>query len=134
MMRYYIKLYFITLIAFLAIDMVWLGLVARTVYQKYLGFLLAPSTNWIAAVLFYLLFILGILVFVVVPGLRANSLKATLLRAALFGLITYATYDLTNLATVINWPVLITVIDMAWGTVLSVLVSYISFMAGKQII
>ena len=134
MMRYYIKLYFITLIAFLAIDMVWLGLVARTVYQKYLGFLLAPSTNWIAAVLFYLLFILGILVFVVVPGLRANSLKATLLRAALFGLITYATYDLTNLATVINWPVLITVIDMAWGTVLSVLVSYISFMVGKRLI
>jgi len=134
MMRYYIKLYFITLIAFLAIDMVWLGLVARTVYQKYLGFLLAPSTNWIAAVLFYLLFILGILVFVVVPGLRANSLKATLLRAALFGLITYATYDLTNLATVINWPVLITMIDMAWGTALSVLVSYISFMVGKRLI
>jgi len=134
MMRYYIKLYFITLIAFLAIDMVWLGLVARTVYQKYLGFLLAPTTNWIAVVLFYLLFILGILVFVVVPGLQANSLKATLLRAVLFGLITYATYDLTNLATVINWPVLITVIDMAWGTALSVLVSYISFMVGKRLI
>jgi uncharacterized membrane protein len=134
MMRYYIKLYFITLIAFLAIDMVWLGLVARTVYQKYLGFLLAPTTNWIAVVLFYLLFILGILVFVVVPGLQANSLKATLLRAVLFGLITYATYDLTNLATVINWPVLITMIDMAWGTGLSVLVSYISFMAGKRLI
>jgi uncharacterized membrane protein len=134
MMRYYIKLYFITLIAFLAIDMVWLGLVARTVYQKYLGFLLAPTTNWIAVVLFYLLFILGILVFVVVPGLQANSLKATLLRAVLFGLITYATYDLTNLATVINWPVLITVIDMAWGTGLSVLVSYISFMVGKRLI
>jgi uncharacterized membrane protein len=134
MMRYYIKLYFITLIAFLAIDMVWLGLVARTVYQKYLGFLLAPTTKWIAVVLFYLLFILGILVFVVVPGLKENSLKATLLRAALFGLITYATYDLTNLATVINWPVLITMIDMAWGTGLSVLVSYISFMVGKRLI
>jgi len=96
--------------------------------------LLAPTTNWIAAVLFYLLFILGILVFVVVPGLQDNSLKATLLRAALFGLVTYATYDLTNLATVKNWPVLITVIDMAWGTVLSVLVSYISFMVGKRLI
>jgi uncharacterized membrane protein len=134
MITYYLKLYFATLIAFLAIDMVWLGLVARTVYQKYLGFLLTPTTNWIAAVLFYLLFILGILVFVVVPGLDNNSLKVTLLRAALFGLITYATYDLTNLATVKNWPVLITVIDMAWGTVLSVLVSYIGFMAGKRLI
>jgi uncharacterized membrane protein len=131
MMTYYLKLYFATLIAFLAIDIVWLGLVARTVYQKYLGFLLTPTINWIAAVLFYLLFILGILVFVVVPGLENNSLKVTLLRAALFGLITYATYDLTNLATVKNWPVLITVMDMAWGTVLSVLVSYVGFMVGK---
>jgi uncharacterized membrane protein len=131
MMTYYLKLYFATLIAFLAIDMVWLGVVARTVYQNYLGFLLTPTINWIAAVLFYLLFILGILVFVVVPGLENNSLKVTLLRAALFGLITYATYDLTNLATVKNWPVLITVMDMAWGTVLSVVVSYVGFMVGK---
>jgi uncharacterized membrane protein len=100
MVTNYIKLYFATLIAFLAIDMVWLGLVARTFYRNYLGFLLALSTNWIAALLFYLLFILGILVFVVVPGLQDNSLKSTLLRAALFGLVSYATYDLTNLATV----------------------------------
>ena len=118
MLTYYFKLYFATLIAFFAIDMVWLGLVARTFYRKYLGFLLAPTTNWIAAVLFYLLFVLGILVFVVLPGLQENSLKATLLRAALFGLVTYATYDLTNLATVKNWPLLITGIDMAWGTIL----------------
>jgi uncharacterized membrane protein len=134
MMRYYIKLYFITLIAFLAIDMVWLGLVARTFYRNYLGFLMTPTTNWIAAVLFYLLFILGILVFVVVPGLQDNSFKATILRAVLFGLVTYATYDLTNLATVKNWPVLITVIDMAWGTILSVVVSFIGFMVGKRLI
>lgn len=127
----YIKLYVATLLAFFAVDMIWLGLIARTLYRKYLGFLLAPSTNWIAAIIFYLLFILGILVFVVVPGLEANSLKATLLRAALFGLITYATYDLTNLATIKNWPLLITLIDMVWGTVLSVIVSYISFMAGR---
>ncbi len=133
-MPYYVKLYFATLIAFFAIDFVWLGLVARTFYRNYLGFLLAPTTNWIAAVLFYLLFILGILVFVVGPGLQEKSLKATLLRAALFGLVTYATYDLTNLATVKNWPLLITVIDMAWGTVLSVLVSSISFMVGKRLI
>jgi uncharacterized membrane protein len=132
--RYYIKLYFITLIAFFVIDMVWLGLIARTLYRNYLGFWLASTTNWFAVILFYLLFILGILVFVVLPGLENNSLKETLLRAALFGLITYATYDLTNLATVKNWPVLITVIDMAWGTILSVLVSYISFMVGTRLI
>ena len=130
-MAYYLKLYFVTLIAFFAIDLVWLGLVARTFYSRYLGFLMAPKTNWLAALIFYLLFIVGILVFVVVPGLEENSLKTTLLRAALFGLITYATYDLTNLATIKDWPVLITVVDMAWGTVLSVAVSFISFKAGK---
>lgn len=130
-MAFYIKLYLATLIAFFAIDMLWLGLVARSFYQKHLGFLLSPSTNWTAAVIFYLLFILGILVFVVLPGLEDDSLKTTLIRAALYGLITYATYDLTNLATVKNWPVLLTVVDMAWGTVLSVAVSTVSFFAGK---
>ena len=69
-MAYYIKLYFATLIAFFAIDMVWLGLIARTFYRQQLGFLLRPDTNWVAAIIFYLLFILGILVFVVLPGLE----------------------------------------------------------------
>jgi uncharacterized membrane protein len=131
MLAYYVKLYFATLVAFFLIDMVWLGLVARTFYRKQLGFLLAPTTNWIAALIFYLLFILGILVFVIMPGLQDHSLKTTLLRAALFGLVTYATYDLTNLATVKNWPLLITVVDLAWGTVLSMAVSYVGFMVGK---
>jgi uncharacterized membrane protein len=133
-MAFYIKLYFATLVAFFVIDMVWLGLVARTFYSQYLGFLMAPSINWLAAIIFYLLFIVGILVFVVVPGLESNSLRTTLLRAALFGLITYATYDLTNLATLKDWPVLVTIVDMAWGTVLSISVSYVSFLAGKRLI
>lgn len=130
-MLYYLKLYLVTLFAFFAIDMLWLGVVARTFYRKYLGFLLAPSPNWTAAIIFYLLFIVGILVFVVVPGLKEDSLRSTLLRAALFGLITYATYDLTNLATVKDWPVLVTVVDLIWGTVLSMAVSFAGFMAGK---
>jgi uncharacterized membrane protein len=133
-MAYYLKLYLIILIAFFAIDMVWLGLVARTFYREHLGFLLAPNTKWIAAIMFYLLFILGILVYVVVPGLDDDSLRTTLLRAALFGLVTYATYDLTNLATVKDWPVLVTVVDLIWGTVLSVTVSLVSFGAGKWLI
>ena len=131
MTTYYLKLYLATLAAFFAIDMLWLGLVARTFYRKYLGFLMAPNPNWLAAIIFYLLFIVGILVFVVLPGLESGSLQSTLLRAALFGLITYATYDLTNLATVKDWPVIVTVVDLAWGTVLSTTVSYVSFLAGK---
>jgi uncharacterized membrane protein len=130
-MAYYFKLYLATLVAFFAIDMVWLGLVAKAFYQKHIGFMLAPQVNWIAAIIFYLLFILGILVFVVLPGLKADSLKSTLLHAALFGLITYATYDLTNHATVKDWPPIVTVVDLIWGTVLSTAVSFASFQAGK---
>jgi uncharacterized membrane protein len=130
-MGYYIKLYLATFVAFLAVDMVWLGLVARTFYRKYIGFLMAPSPNWAAAIIFYLLYIVGILVLAVLPGLEANSLKTTLLRGALFGLVAYATYDLTNLATLKDWPVIVTVVDMIWGTVLSVAVSYAGYMAGK---
>ena len=126
----YIKLYLATLLVFFAIDIVWLGLVARNFYAKHLGFLMGP-TNWLAATIFYLLFILGILVFVVVPGVKEGSLAMTLVRAALFGLITYATYDLTNLATIKNWPLLITVVDMIWGTVLSTLVSLASFFIAR---
>jgi uncharacterized membrane protein len=132
-MAYYIKLYFATLFAFLAIDMVWLGIVARNFYYEQLGFLMSPATNWVAAMIFYLLFILGILVFVVLPGLKENSLKVTILRAALFGLVTYATYDLTNLATVKDWPLLITIVDLAWGTVLTIAVSCIGYLAGKRL-
>jgi uncharacterized membrane protein len=131
MTTYYLKLYLATLIAFFVIDMLWLGLVARTFYRKYLGFIMSPNPNWLAAIIFYLLFIVGILVFVVLPGLESGSLQSTLLRAALFGLITYATYDLTNLATVKDWPIIVTVVDLAWGTVLSTAVSYVSYMAGK---
>ena len=130
-MALYIKLYFTTLFAFFAIDMVWLGLVARTFYRQQIGFLLRPDTNWVAAIIFYLLFIVGILVFVVLPGLQDNSLKTTILRAALFGLVTYATYDLTNLATVRDWPLLITIVDLAWGIILSIAVSCVGFFAGK---
>jgi uncharacterized membrane protein len=130
-MSYNMKLYFAVLIAFFAIDMVWLGVAARTLYRKYLGFIMAPSPIWLAAVIFYFLFIVGILVFVLLPGLEANSLKLTLTRAALYGLITYATYDLTNLATLKDWPLTITVIDMAWGTILSMAVSWIGYLAGQ---
>ena len=131
MMVYYVKLYFATLVAFLAIDMVWLGLVARTFYSRYLGSLMAPKVKWPAAVIFYLLYVVGILVFAVLPGLEAKSLKTTLVSAALLGLIAYATYDLTNLATLKNWPLLVTVVDLVWGTALSVAVGFAGYMAGK---
>ena len=131
MLTFYLKLYFWTLLAFFAIDMVWLVLVAREFYQKHLGFLMRSNPNWSAAVVFYLLFVFGLLVFVIVPSLETGSTKKVLILGALFGLITYATYDLTNLATVKDWPWVVTVVDLLWGGILATSVSYLGFLAGK---
>lgn len=127
---FYIKLYLVTLAVFLVIDLVWLGLVARNFYRKYLGYIMSPSPNWLAAILFYLLFIAGILIFAVIPGMQSDSMGKTVLMGALFGLFTYATYDLTNHATIKDWPVIITIVDMIWGVILAASVSLISFLAG----
>ncbi len=129
----YLKLYLVTLGAFTLIDIVWLGLVANSFYRQHLGFLMAPDPNWLVAIAFYLLFIVGILVFVVTPGLQSGTLKSTLARAALFGLVTYATYDLTNQATLKDWPAIITIVDLIWGTVLTTAVSYVGFLAGRRL-
>jgi uncharacterized membrane protein len=129
----YVKLYLATLVVFFAIDIIWLSLVAQPFYQSQIGFLLTSDTNWAAAAIFYLLFLLGILVFVVIPGLKEGSARKTLLRGALFGLITYATYDLTNLATLKGWPVLVTIVDLAWGTIISAIVSFASYHIGKRL-
>jgi len=130
-MIYYLKLYFASLAVFFAVDMVWLVFVARSFYQKSLGYLMAPAVNWVPAIIFYLLFIVGILIFVVLPGVKENSLQNTILRAFLFGLITYATYDLTNLATIKEWPLAVTLVDLVWGMVLSAIVSISGFYLAK---
>jgi uncharacterized membrane protein len=85
----------------------------------------------VAAILFYLLFIAGLLVFAVVPGLKAGSLGKALLLGALFGLLTYATYDLTNLATIKDWPLVVTLVDLVWGVVLATSVTLVSFLVGR---
>jgi len=128
---FYLKLYLCTLVGFLAIDAVWLTVVARGFYRRQLGFLLSDQPQWWAAIIFYLLFVVGLLVFAIAPGLQAGSLRKVLLLGAFFGLVTYATYDLTNLATVKNWPWLVTLVDMAWGTVLAAAVSGIGYFAGR---
>ncbi|MEI6806459.1 MAG: DUF2177 family protein, partial [Myxococcaceae bacterium] len=95
----FIKLYLMTLPILFALDMVWLTLVAKNFYAAQIGFLMKPDINWMAAVLFYLVFIVGLVLFVIMPALEKNSWIHALLFGALFGLISYATYDLTNLAT-----------------------------------
>ncbi len=127
----YLKVYLAAVVAFLAIDMVWLVVVARSFYRKHLGYLLADQPNWWAAGIFYLLFLAGLVVFAVMPGLQAGSLRRAVLLGGFFGLVTYATYDLTNHATVKGWPWIVTVVDMTWGTVLAASVSAVAYLAGR---
>jgi uncharacterized membrane protein len=128
-----IYLYLITVPAFFAIDMAWLGLVASRFYQSQIGYLLGP-VNWPAAIIFYLLYIAGILIFAVHPALISGSFSKAVLLGALFGFFAYATYDLTNLATVKDWPLLVTVVDLMWGTVLTGSVAAVSYYLGKTFI
>jgi uncharacterized membrane protein len=128
----FIKIYLITLPIFFAIDMIWLGFIAKDFYRENLGQLLSPNINWTAAIIFYLLFIGGLVVFVISPAVEKNSLVHALIYGALFGLITYATYDLTNLATLKDWSLTVTVVDLIWGMVLSASVSTISYFISNK--
>ncbi len=123
-------LYLMTIPAFFIIDMIWLGTVAAKFYQSQIGFLLGP-VNWVAAIIFYLLYIVGIIFFAVNPALEAGSLSKAIMLGALFGFFAYATYDFTNLATIKNWPVLVTAVDLVWGTVLTSSVASVSYYLGK---
>jgi uncharacterized membrane protein len=115
----YVYLYILTFIVFLAIDFVWLNWIAKSLYSEKIGHLLAENPNLIAAGVFYLLFVGASLVLAVLPGYEAQSLTKTIMLGAIFGMITYATYDLTNLATLKEWPLSVTIIDIIWGTSLS---------------
>ncbi len=119
----FIKLYLIALPVFFAIDMLWLGVISKGFYAKQLGYLMKPDINWLAAIIFYLLFIVGLVLFVIAPAFEKHSWTYAVFFGALFGLITYATYDLTNLATIKDWPLLVTLVDLAWGMILSASVS-----------
>ncbi|WP_297086050.1 DUF2177 family protein [uncultured Draconibacterium sp.] len=125
--------YLLTLVAFLAIDLLWLGIVAKNLYHKYLGSFLSEQVNWTAAIIFYLLFVAGILIFAVVPALNKQSVQHALIMGALFGFFTYATYDLTNLATLKGWPLPIVIIDITWGTVLSASVAFCGYYLSRWI-
>lgn len=109
--------HYLTLAAiFVAIDSVWLGLIANKLYKSHIGGLLKEKPNFVAAAAFYLLYIAGLQIFALEPALERESLAYAMTRGALLGLLMYATYDLTNLSTLKNWPVKITIIDMLWGT------------------
>lgn len=110
----------VSALIFSLIDFVWLGFIAKKLYQKYIGFLLRDKPDMVAAVVFYALYIIGLNVFVIAPATNANHPVAFAAGyGALYGLFTYATYDLTNQATVKGWPLKITLIDLTWGMAIS---------------
>jgi uncharacterized membrane protein len=129
----FIKLFLIALPVFFVIDMAWLVLIAKNFYQKQIGFLMRPDINWYAAIIFYLLFIAGLVTFVISPAVEKHSWLHALLFGAFFGLVTYATYDLTNLATTKDWPLLVTIVDLIWGTVLAASISVITYLIANKI-
>jgi uncharacterized membrane protein len=127
----YLAVYLAALVTFLIIDGVWLGLVARSFYVQQLGDLLRPEPNFGVAGLFYILYVIGVVVFVVLPAAEQQSWITAMLLGALFGFIAYGTYDLTNLATLANWPVLVSVVDMIWGSVLTAFVALAGYSAAR---
>lgn len=127
------KLYAIALPVFFTIDMIWLGLVAKNFYRGQIGTLMKTDVNWVAAIIFYLIFISGLVVFVITPAMENGSLSHALLFGALFGFVCYATYDLTNLAVAKDWPLLVTIVDLIWGAVLAASVSSVTYFIANKI-
>ena len=130
----YAVAYVATGLGFLVLDIIWLGFVAKNLYQREIGHLLLEDFNMVAAFAFYLMFIAGVVIFAVAPALQAGSWKTALLFGALFGFFTYATYDLTNLATLKGWSTTMTVVDIAWGAVLTSVSAVIGYTATRSLI
>jgi len=115
----YIIGYAAAFFSMLVIDLLWLGVIAKPLYQRGIGHLMADSPNLTAAALFYIIYPIGLMIFAVLPNAAQGNWVAVAMSAALFGFFAYATYDLTNLATLNNWPVSLSVLDVAWGTFVS---------------
>lgn len=127
----WILAYALSFVAFLVIDMVWLGLVAKSFYRRNLSSLMSPTVKWPVAIVFYLLYVAGVMVFAVRPGVDAAVFWHATLLGVFFGLCAYATYDLTNWSTLKGYPAAIAVVDTIWGGVLSGLTATIGFFIAR---
>lgn len=125
----YAVAYVASAVVFLALDFVWLTVASRLLYKPQLGDLLAPNPNLAVAALFYLFYVVGVVVLVVMPAYNARSLGMAIGFGALLGFVAYGTYDFTNLSTIRGWPVLVTVVDLAWGTFLTAVASTAGYFA-----
>lgn len=119
-MKSFLISYATAFVSMLAIDAVWLSVMAKRFYTPYIGHLLADAPRFVPAGIFYVLYILGVVFFVISPALTSGaSLLKVFLSGALLGLFAYATYDLTNQATLKSWPAIVTLVDLAWGALLT---------------
>jgi uncharacterized membrane protein len=123
----YVAAYLASLVVFLGVDMVWLSTMASRIYRPIMGDIALQRANLAPAVAFYVLYPVGLVIFVILPALKAGNIQAALIYGALFGFFTYATYDLTNQATLRNWTLQLSLIDMAWGTVLAAVAAAAGF-------
>ncbi|HAB98599.1 MAG TPA: DUF2177 domain-containing protein [Parachlamydiales bacterium] len=126
----FLKLYLVSLSVFFFIDLFWLGVIAKDLYKDQIGFLMSSEVRWGPAILFYCLFMAGLSFFVIEPAFHKGNWVSALMYGGFFGLVCYATYDLTNLATLKGWPLKIVVIDLTWGTFISAITSLITFSVG----
>jgi uncharacterized membrane protein len=129
----YLYLYLLTVPLVALFDLVWLGFLAKDFYQTKLAYLLGP-VNWPGAIVFYCMYAGGILLFAVSPALTGGVLLKASILGALLGLFAYATYDLTNYATIKDWPLSVVIVDILWGVFLTGSVSALSFLIGKHIL
>lgn len=119
--------YLMTTGVFFFIDFIWLGTIAKSFYFKHIGDLLLQPFNIPAAVGFYLVYIIGIFIFAIMPGYEASSATRALFYGGLFGFFAYATYDMTNLATLKGWSVTVVAVDILWGTILTGVVAFAGY-------
>lgn len=128
-----LKLYLIALVVFFAVDLTWLGVVAKPFYDRHLGHLLRPAVYWPAAIAFYAFFLLGLLVFVIAPSVAQGSVWRAVVLGVFFGFITYQTYELTNWALIKDWPAIVVWVDIAWGMALSGIVATVTTYVGRLV-
>jgi len=126
--------YLVTLATFVALDMAWLGTMASRFYKPMLGDIAIAGVNLPPAIMFYAIYPIGLLIFAIEPALRASSWVNASIYGALFGFFTYATYDLSNQATLRNWTLSLTAVDVVWGTVLGALTSAVTFWVISRLI
>lgn len=129
-MHKFLPTYLTIMVVMFVLDIIWLAVVAKPIYQQGIGHLMASQPNLLFAALFYMVYVLGVMWFAVLPNLKVSGFKTTFTQAAIFGFFVYASYDLTNLALLKDWPLSLSIIDITWGTFLT----GISAVAGKFVL